>query len=207
MGHPIKLTRPKPECQTRIPAPDNHTTIQTGKPPHGDSTKLTRSDHRNQPGSHHQPPHQATQKPIQTTHAASHPQAAHLTLPNHNPQVKPGPKRLHTADTPHPWPTQRRKAKPHPHKTTQKPGQPRKDSVYITHPSRKNKIGLACVDIGRGHTARAWWHGVPHHLWGCWHHDTSHRDRLVHPTMCGAAGDASTLRRSRVVGPTFCEAL
>ena len=139
--------------------------------------------------------------------AASHPQAAHKTLPNHNPQVKPGPKRLHTADTPYPWPTQRRKAKPHPHKTTQKPGQPRKDSVYITHPSRKNKIGLACVDIGRGHTARAWWHGVPHHLWGCWHHDTSHRDRLVHPTMCGAAGDASTLRRSRVVGPTFCEAL
>ena len=64
---------------------------------------------------------QAYQKPIQTTHAASHPQAAHLTLPNHNPQVKPGPKRLHTADTPHPWPTQRRKAKPHPHKTTQKP--------------------------------------------------------------------------------------
>ena len=42
------------------------TTIQTGKPPHGDSTKLTRSDHRNQPGSHHQPPHQTTQKPIQT---------------------------------------------------------------------------------------------------------------------------------------------
>lgn len=55
------------------------------------------------------------------THAASHPQAAHLTLPINNPQVKPGPKRLHTADTPHPWPTQRRKAKPHPHKTTQKP--------------------------------------------------------------------------------------
>ena len=49
LGHPIKPTRPKPECQTRIPAPDNHTTIQTGKPPHGDSTKLTRSDHRNQP--------------------------------------------------------------------------------------------------------------------------------------------------------------
>ena len=53
--------------------------------------------------------------------AASHPQAAHLTLPINNPQVKPGPKRLHTADTPYPWPTQRRKAKPHPHKTTQKP--------------------------------------------------------------------------------------
>ena len=73
--------------------------------------------------------------------AASHPQAAHLTLPINNPQVKPGPKRLHTADTPYPWPTQRKKAKPHPHKTTQKPGQPRKDSKNNTHPPAKCKIG------------------------------------------------------------------
>ena len=81
--------------------------------------------------------------------AASHPQAARKTLPNHNPQVKPGPKRLHTADTPYPWPTQRRKAKPHPHKTTQKPGQPRKDSENNTHLSRKNKIVLMRADVER----------------------------------------------------------
>ena len=131
--------------------------------------------------------------------AASHPQAAHLTLPINNPQVKPGPKRLHTADTPYPWPTQRRKAKPHPHKTTQKPGQPRKDSVYITHLSRKNKIGLARVEIGRGHAARAWWHGAitcgadgsmtrviavvfdtPHHVWGSC--------RRVNPEMVESGG-------------------
>ena len=96
--------------------------------------------------------------------AASHPQAAHLTLPINNPQVKPGPKRLHTADTPYPWPTQRRKAKPHPHKTTQKPGQPRKDSVYITHLSRKNKIVLMRADVERrtcGSALVAWWAPPP----------------------------------------------
>lgn len=57
------------------------------------------------------------------------------------------------------------------------------------------------------HAAQPWWHGGPHHLWGCWHHDTSHHDRLRHPTMCGAAADASTLRWSRVVGPTSCGTL
>ena len=105
------------------------------------------------------PDHPCSQPP-----SGSHPQAAHLTLPNHNPQVKPGPKRLHTADTPHPWPTQRRKAKPHPHKTTQKPGQPRKDSVYITHLSRKNKIVLMRADVERrtcGSALVAWWAPPP----------------------------------------------
>lgn len=133
--------------------------------------------------------------------AASHPQAAHLTLPINNPQVKPGPKRLHTADTPYPWPTQRRKAKPHPHKTTQKPGQPRKDSVYITHLSRKNKIVLMRADVERrtcGSALVAWCappsagtagtmtrviaiaFGTPHHVWGSC--------RRVNPEMVESGG-------------------
>ena len=133
--------------------------------------------------------------------AASHPQAAHLTLPINNPQVKPGPKRLHTADTPYPWPTQRRKAKPHPHKTTQKPGQPRKDSVYITHLSRKNKIVLMRADIVLrtcGSALVAWCappsagtagtmtrviaiaFGTPHHVWGSC--------RRVNPEMVESGG-------------------
>ena len=133
--------------------------------------------------------------------AASHPQAAHLTLPINNPQVKPGPKRLHTADTPYPWPTQRKKAKPHPHKTTQKPGQPRKDSVYITHLSRKNKIVLMRADIVLrtcGSALVAWCappsagtagtmtrviaiaFGTPHHVWGSC--------RRVNPEMVESGG-------------------
>ena len=133
--------------------------------------------------------------------AASHPQAAHLTLPINNPQVKPGPKRLHTADTPYPWPTQGRKAKPHPHKTTQKPGQPRKDSVYITHLSRKNKIVLMRADIVLrtcGSALVAWCappsagtagtmtrviaiaFGTPHHVWGSC--------RRVNPEMVESGG-------------------
>ena len=102
--------------------------------------------------------------PSRPLDAASHPQAARKTLPINNPQVKPGPKRLHTADTPYPWPTQRRKANHTPTKPPRKPGQPRKDSVYITHLSRKNKIVLMRADVERrtcGSALVAWWAPPP----------------------------------------------
>ena len=97
--------------------------------------------------------------------AASHPQAAHKTLPNHNPQVKPGPKRLHTADTPHPWPTQRRKAKPHPHKTTQKPRTtPQGLGVHYTPLEQKqNRLGSRGYWAGTCSSSLVAWRA--HHLW------------------------------------------
>ena len=132
------------------------------------------SHHTKQPRNQSRPPD-----------AASHPQAAHLTLPINNPQVKPGPKRLHTADTPYPWPTQRRKAKPHPHKTTQKPRttpqglgvhytpleekQNRLDARRYCAPDMRLSLGgMVCPTI----------------CGDCWHHDTSHRDRLRYTPPC-----------------------
>lgn len=150
MGHPIKLTRPKPECQTQIPAPDDLTIIQTGKPPHGDSTKLTRSDHRSQPRltSPATTPNNPETNPDHPTQLATLRQPARFyptTTPKSNPDLSG-----YTLQTHHIHGQPKEERQNHtPTKPPRKPGQPRKDSVYITHLSRKNKIVLMRADVER----------------------------------------------------------
>ena len=82
--------------------------------------------------------------------AASHPQAAHKTLPNHNPQVKPGPKRLHTADTPHPWPTQRKRQNHTPTKPPRNPDNPARTRCTLHTPRGKTKSAWLAWILGGG---------------------------------------------------------
>ena len=99
----------------------------------------TNPDHPTQPATLRQPV-----RLYPTTIPKSNPDLSGYTLQTHHIHGQPKEERQNHTPT----------------KPPRNPGQPRKDSVYITHLSSKNKIGLARVEIGRGHAARAWWHGA-----------------------------------------------